>query len=73
MGRVAHAHVATKRWLFKAWYFLEQSKSAGSSQWYSTMAITDVEQGRFSEVEVDGERRDDELEYQGDPSAADEL
>jgi hypothetical protein len=35
------------------------------------MAITGVKQGRFSEV--DGERRDDELEYQGDPSAADEL
>jgi hypothetical protein len=71
MGRVAHTHVATKRWLFKAWYFLEQSKSAGSSQRYSTMAITGIEQGRFSEV--DGERRDDKLEYQGDPSAADEL
>jgi hypothetical protein len=23
MGRVAHTHVATKRWLFNAWYFLE--------------------------------------------------
>jgi hypothetical protein len=33
-------------------------KGAGSSQRYSTTAITGVEQERFSEV--DGERRDDE-------------